>query len=326
MEGGAARSMIESPVVSCLARRYDIVSPADFTLGPGREVAALPPQATPYCVDISRRQLQCVTTPPGIFDHPFLYQAQRESARTVIEIPFAGLPESDVTPALIFSPGRCGSTLLFRLLKAAGLPSVSEPDYFRQIGRMYVMDKSCGKEEGQRLLRAATGILARTLGDSSPVIKLHLESTRAPLLITKAFLSAKVIFIFREHRDWALSIKRAAPATSARNAVIILKLMLTALNRLSQDFAVRICHYRDFSRPDAGYVRELASFLGRDVDVHEQLLQAVASRDSQEGTEKSRQNLDDAAVDPRFLPEFERLWEAERPASIIERHGLAGRI
>lgn len=317
--------MIESPIVSRASRRYEIVAPADFSLGSGREIAVLPREATPYCVDFENQCLLCVTT-PDILDHPFLYQAQREQARTVIRIPFSELSEGDVAPALIFSPGRCGSTLLFRILKAAGLPSVSEPDYFRQIGHRFARDKSRPREICQRLLRSATAILAGKLGASSPVIKLHLQCNLAPLLITQAFASAKVIFILREHRDWVISTKRVVPAISARGAVGSLKRALWALNRLAEVHDVRICHYRDFSSPQAGYVRELASFLGSNVDVPAALLEAVSSRDSQEGTQVARLKLGKERIDPLFLEEFERLWETERPASIIARWGLAGHV
>lgn len=317
--------MIESPVVSRSSRRYEIVAPSDFSLGSGREIAVLPQEATPYCVDFERQCLLCVTT-PDILDHPFLYQAQRENAKTVIQIPFSELAEGDVAPALIFSPGRCGSTLLFRILKAVGLPSASEPDYFRQIGHTFARDKFHPREICQRLLRAATAILAGKLGGSSPVIKLHLQCNLAPLLITKAFASAKVIFILRERRDWALSTKRVAPAISARGAVGSLKRALWALNRLSEVHDVRICHYRDFSQPNPEYFRELASFLGRDTDVPVEALQAVLARDSQEGTHVARLKIGRDRIDPRFLEEFERLWEAEKPAALIERQGLSGLI
>lgn len=317
--------MIESPVVARHSGLYHIVSPSDFTLGPGRAIAALPADATPYCVDLENQCLLCVTA-PGVLDHPFMYQAQRKHARTVIQIPFSDLPEETLTPALIFSPGRCGSTMLLLALKAIGLPSASEPDYFRQIGHSFARDKFRPREICQRLLRSATAILAGKLGGSSPVIKLHLQCNQAPLLITQAFASAKVIFILREHRDWALSTKRVAPAISARGAVGSLKRALWALNRLSEVHDVRICHYRDFSQSNPEYFRELASFLGRDTDVPVEALQAVLARDSQEGTHVARLKIGRDRVDPRFLEEFERLWEAEKPAALIERRGLSGLI
>jgi hypothetical protein len=317
--------MTEAPVVARAARRYEIVAPGDFSLGSAREIDRLPPEATPYCADFARRSLLCVTT-PDIFDHPFLYQAQREQAQTVIRIPYAELPQAAVAPVLIFSPGRCGSTLLFRILKAAGLPSVSEPDCFRQVAQRFARDRSRPMKAGQRLLRAAASILAARLGSSSPVIKLHMQCNAAPLLLTRAFASVKVLFILREPRDWAVSLKRVAPAITPRGAAGSLKRALWALDRLAEAYELRICHYRDFATPHAGYVRELVSFLGSDASVSDELLQAVASRDSQEGTQVARRNLAQERIDPGYLEEFDRLWQVERPAAIIARRGLAGQV
>lgn len=317
--------MTESPVVSRTSRRFEIVSPADFSLGSGREIAVLPQEATPYCVDFERQCLLCVTT-PDILDHPFLYQAQREQARTVIRIPYSELPEEDVTPALIFSPGRCGSTLLFRILKAIGLPCASEPDYFSQLAQAFARDKSRPAQTYRRFLRSASAILARRLGASRPVIKLRAHCNSSPLLITQAFSSAKVVFLLRERRDWAMSVKRVSPITSARTAVLVLKRALAALDRLAEHHDVRVCHYREFSRPQAGYFRALVSFLGHDRQVAAEVVQAAASRDSQEGTYLARSKVAEERIDPLFLEEFERLWEAERPAAIIERWSLAGHV
>src|SRR6185295_3514994 len=105
--------MIEQPVVSRRPTRSRHLSPAEFQLGEARKIYRSPANATPYCVNFEHQRLLCVTS-PEILDHPFLPQAQREHAKTVISIPFAELQEVDVTPTLIFSPGRCGSTLLHR--------------------------------------------------------------------------------------------------------------------------------------------------------------------------------------------------------------------
>jgi hypothetical protein len=319
--------MIESPIVGRTAKRYAVVSPADFSLGPGREIAALPLEATPYCADFDSQSLLCVTA-PGILDHPFLYQAQRQQAKTVIRVALAELAEEDVTPMLIFSPGRCGSTLLYRILKAAALPCVSEPDYFSQAATSFARRGRGAMDRYRRPMRAATGLLAASLASRSPVIKLRHHCLDAPLLISGAFAACKIIFLLRDHREWALSVKHVSPpGLTTRMALATFKGALEALDRLANNLDVLICHYRDAARADSGYVQKLVSFLGQGTDVAQECLLAILQQDSQAGTNiAERRSAADRRDDALFLDEFERLWETERPAAIIERRGLAGLI
>ena len=109
-----------------------ISGPGDFGLEVGRAVDSsrmFDADVSPYCFDFPNRTLFCVST-PDISGATFFYQAQRLQARSVIKIPFESLPEGPPSPALIFSIGRCGSTLLVRALEAAGLRAVSEPDFY----------------------------------------------------------------------------------------------------------------------------------------------------------------------------------------------------
>ncbi|TMH61197.1 MAG: hypothetical protein E6H55_10300, partial [Betaproteobacteria bacterium] len=111
-----------------------ISGPDDFILGEGRAVDSsrmFEPDVSPYCFDLANRSLVCVST-ADISGATFFYQAQRQYARTVIKVPFESLPDGPASPALIFSIGRCGSTLLVRTLEAAGMRAVSEPDFYRQ--------------------------------------------------------------------------------------------------------------------------------------------------------------------------------------------------
>lgn len=318
--------LVESPIVGSRAGMFAVASPFDFALGPGREIAALPSDATPYCVDFEKQSLLCVRG-DDLLSHPFLYQAQRERGRTIVEIPLEEVPQMHVEPTFIFSPGRCGSTLLVRALEAIGVPSASEPDYCRQIGRAFVLTKAPSRETCHRLLRAATAVLALRLGTAAPVIKLQAECNGWPMLIVHAFRSLKVVFIVRNPRDWALSWKRVSPpAFSARDVVRMLQRALRALDRLCEGHDVRICDYADFSQPDTAYYAELASFLGYDKVVSEPALRAALARDAQEGNRMSGSARKAQPVDPRFLDEFEKLWKMERPVEIIERRALAGLV
>ena len=319
--------IFEQPVLQLQTSLLDqsISAPTDFSLGPSHMIYQIPHNATPYCADFDNRFLICVTS-PQILDRPFLYKAQREQAQSVIKIPFSELQIDNVTPTFIFSTGRCGSTLLVGILQALGVPSVSEPDYFRQIAVMSAQAAPQSSDGYVRVMRSATAMLAKRLGGPSPVIKLHLACNLAPLLITQAFPSVKLIFIVREFRGWAMSLKRVSPSLSAEAAVGTFNQALGALYSLSQFHQVRVCHYQDIAQIDVDYVQDLVSFLGHDKPVPSELLQQVLSRDSQEGTSVSRDRVAHRRIPPAFSKDVERLWKNERPDRLIQDLGLGGLI
>jgi hypothetical protein len=317
--------IFEYPILKLPTTSLDISisAPTDFSLGPARMVYGLPGNLTPYCVDFDNNMLICVTS-PEIVKHPFLYKAQRQCSETVIKIPFSDLRTDLVTPTLIFSPGRCGSTLLFSILSALGLPSVSEPDYFRQIAVMSAQGVLQPSPAYAKVMRAATALLGRKLGSQSPIIKLHLACNHAPLLITRTFPLVKVIFIVREFPAWIISLKRVSPNLTAETAVGVFVRALTALYALSQFHEVRILHYQEFAKPDARYVQDIVSFLGYGFPVSKQLLEQVLREDSQQGTSVSRDEMIKREVSRAFIRQAERLWKKERPNRLINELKLEG--
>ena len=121
----------------------------------------------------------------------------------MIKVPFDALPEAPASPTLIFSIGRCGSTLLHGAFEAAGVRSVSEPDYFTQAALHEPRDPA---------LRSVIGRATRLLPYA--VIKLRAECNHAPLLIAGAFRAPNVMFVLRDPVDWAASVRRLSPATA----------------------------------------------------------------------------------------------------------------
>src|ERR1051325_7084918 len=96
------------------------------------------PHFSLYCLDFENRQALFVETPPecDLSRAPFLYQAQYDAARRLIQIPYETLhrlaAEVVLDPSrliLIYSVGRCGSTLVSHAFnEVEGVESLSEPD------------------------------------------------------------------------------------------------------------------------------------------------------------------------------------------------------
>ena len=269
------------------------------------------PDVSPYCFDFAKRSLLCVSA-PDIAGATFFYQAQRQHARSVIEIPFASLPEGAASPTLIYSIGRCGSTLLVRALEAAGVSVVSEPDFFTQAACHQPTDPSL-----QQAIAGATVLL------SPSVIKLRLECNHAPLLIADAFRSPRIMFVLRNPLDWAASLRRLSRNTLDLGwAVGQLRSSLLALDALARQYSVRIGYYEDFRDLDPPYIADVLSWLGESRAVSAEALRTVAARDAQEGTIVSRASVGGVPEDPAFRAAFGREWARQRPAGLIARLGL----
>jgi hypothetical protein len=114
-----------------------------FTLDDGQPASAAllieEPGWTPYCLDDENRRVLFVHTPAHVdlSQAAFVYSTQFEQAQRALVVPYTAL--NAVTAALkapdtmifIYSIGRCGSTLMSRILNQLdGMYSLSEPDIF----------------------------------------------------------------------------------------------------------------------------------------------------------------------------------------------------
>ena len=307
-------NLFEYPVADCIGAQAFISGPGDFRLGPGREVAAsrmFESDVSPYCFDLAERSLLCVST-PELFGAPFFYQAQRRHARSVIRVPWEALPEGPASPALIFSIGRCGSTLVVKALEAAGVRAVSEPDFFTQAACERTKDGAL-----KRPIAGATRLLRYA------VIKLRLECNNAPLLIAGAFQAPRILFILRDPIHWATSLRRVSRNSLDLNwAIAQLGGGLRALDALSRSYPVHISYYEDFRSLESDGVADLLAWAGASRSLSEEELNGLASRDAQEGTIVSRASLSGIPDDVAFRHAFEREWSRRRPRELIDRLGL----
>src|SRR6185503_4627513 len=133
------------------------------------EVVLTDPDISLYCLDDENRQALFVQTPAGVdlLRAPFYYLAQYQHAQRLIAVPYDTLhrlADELAEPGnlvLIYSVGRCGSTLISQALKAVdGLLSYSEPDVYTQIAMLRHRNRS-RDEEYLRLIGSCTRILRR---------------------------------------------------------------------------------------------------------------------------------------------------------------------
>ena len=216
------------------AQFYDILAPRkpigwanldDFDLGP----ATPTPARTVidergwslYGLDHARDLAVFTDLPPGtdLADSPFAYATQHRLARRVLTMSLAELEAvADLAPPvprviLIFSIGRCGSTLLSRALNTVpGVWCLSEPDAFSSLVMQHDHSpQRSGFPDDQiiRLIRACSRLQFRPpLGRQADVfaMKFRSQALFQAGLYHCALPDAACVFLYRDAFGWANSV------------------------------------------------------------------------------------------------------------------------
>jgi hypothetical protein len=197
------------------------------------------PNLSLYCLDDPKKRAIFVETPPDIdlSGAPFYYQAQFHHALRLIAVPYedlhrlareAGDPFENLV--LIYSVGRCGSTLLSRVFNQVHeVVSLSEPDVFTQIVALRNPDGSRDRDI-EELLLSCTRLLGNSAGNPAGhagnpagshagnpasgekipclVIKLRSFGIEIGDLMYRSFPQARIIFLYRNAEDVIESLIR----------------------------------------------------------------------------------------------------------------------
>ena len=198
---------------------------SDYTLGDGQTVSAAAvltdPSLSLYCLDEPQQQFVFVQTPPTVdlSQAPFFFQAQFEHATHVVTVPFKTMlalaeqsQPDDSALILLYSVGRCGSTLLSEAFnQLPEVASLSEPDVFTDLLRLREPDGSRDAEISE-LLHACLVALMKPLPPKRPLfwaIKFRSYGVELADLIADRFPHARPLFMYRNAEDWAISTTRA---------------------------------------------------------------------------------------------------------------------
>jgi hypothetical protein len=173
------------------------------------------PNVSLYCVDEPAKQALFVETPPGLdlLQGSFLFLEQYRNARRVFGVSYETLQQigdergewwNDLS--LIYSVGRCGSTLVSRMF--GRLPeclSLSEPDVFTQLVGLGLTDE----EIVQRLRMCTRCVILPGQSKSHLVIKYRSMGIEHAALMSRAFPAAKLLFLYRHVESFIVSAMRA---------------------------------------------------------------------------------------------------------------------
>jgi hypothetical protein len=166
---------------------------------------------TPYCLDQSNRRMIFVENPPEVdlSRAPFYYQAQYEAATRLIAIPYdrvheiaKRLPADFEELVLIYSVGRCGSTLMSKMWnRLDDTYSLSEPDIFTGINYLFGEGRLTDGEAIQ-LLGSATRLVNRPPNARKRlVIKFRAQCIGIAELMYRQHPAASFVFMYRNAID-----------------------------------------------------------------------------------------------------------------------------
>ncbi|OBU85079.1 hypothetical protein MY55_18735 [Chromobacterium subtsugae] len=282
----------------------------------------------PLCVDWRAERLRYSRWEDAspLSDAPFLYQRQRRQAAMLADIPFERLPElgqaEGMTPTFIFSIGRCGSTLLSRMLAAVGEQAVSEPDALTNIALVDNAEQGRqAAEAGELIVRSCVEALRRACGPS-PVIKLRAVCNLAAAAFVRALPNARYVFMFRGREDWVRSYSRAF-GDSAAELEALLRQSAQAFQHLRAAGAEpELVWYEDLLADPAAALRRILPHRA-DLAAFEAPLAEALRADAQQGSILARSTLAARPVADGIVEEFEDLWRQSRPEGLLREAGLA---
>lgn len=165
------------------------------------------PRLSLYCLDEPNRRAIFVQTPDDVdlLETPLYYQAQFEHALRLVAVPYhelEGVIAGEAGPApprmvLLYSVGRCGSTLVSRMLaEVDGCLSISEPDAYTQLIQLGI--------SGDKLrdrLRMVSGCMAMGHRETQPshvALKFRSMAIEHAAVMHDLFPSASMVFMYRD--------------------------------------------------------------------------------------------------------------------------------
>lgn len=239
----------------------------DFKYRPSHKITSSlilsDPDITPYCYDLDQRKAVFVTTPETArtLDATFFYQAQFQRATHLIVISFEELNElvqrglrSPQHSVEIYSTGRCGSTLLARMLASSeACQAVCEPD----MPTTALQSDSPAIRKGA-LARTTVDLLGNLIRNAD---KRYLILKYRPICMAQAEClhcadeQATPVFIYRNAPDFVASAMsalryRGSPLyfTDLLHRGFVTRPILSALFRLNRKSATRVLPFvEDYS-------------------------------------------------------------------------------
>jgi hypothetical protein len=300
------------------------LSTADFS--PVARLDANPEGWIPYCADEHADQLICATgVDPHVIASRGLHYAQlRTVTRAIATLPAHLVPTADSLPierVYVFCPGRCGSTLLCQILRAAGLPAFAEPGFYLPFLRRARGQSTPVRQQMSQTIAQLEYLLLKPF-DTAPVavIKPHPYCSGDLDLFLGALPSGprpRTIALLRQIRPWSQSWSRFNQ-TDVTQDVEIYRYYITQLERLMDTTDCLLISYEELVAAPTQVVERIGRHVGVAVDtdaIGESLAMDAHTTDRVWTTSES-------PTDTLRDTMLHTLWQFRRPDELIARLGI----
>ncbi|CEN56203.1 sulfotransferase domain-containing protein [Candidatus Methylopumilus turicensis] len=313
---------------------YKLVTPADIIEGEFKAIGVKDTQGfnlIPYCIDFKSNVLihSVGVDPVEASKATFQYDYIRKNAQYFLYTPLESLakspPNINISAVLLFSPGRCGSTLLSKLIAEIGVPSISEPDIYSQAALYFApKDKSHAKADQVRhLLRWANFFQLSPflkMGAPNVLIKLRSHVNNGPGIVLSSFTGPhKTIFLKRDFHSWCMSRMRAFGNTIESNLDIYTR-SLHCLRFLLKNSDCLVLDYEDLNKKPEAVLHKLSVFFGTPINMDQ--VKEVLGRDSQADTNLARDKVK-KALSAAEMEAIDKIWRQHAPHDLLKELDLA---
>lgn len=330
-ESNRRRQILRAEIVA--RRRGDrisIASPGDFSLAPRKSLdpsVAAKMELLPYCLDFVRRRSVYVAGVDvrAAQEAPFYYLHLRRHAQSAVTFPWESA-NADVlrVPVFLFSPGRCGSTLLSQILVAAGISNVSEPDFYTQATSRLAASSlnPLGTAMRNAVLKMGDD-LCTALSVSGPMVaKLRAECCRAPGLLIDP-RERRTLFMTRQFESWARSTGRVF-RNAPRKMVGKYLTALACYDFLRKNSDCHLIRYKELMTDPNATCAALGRFLRAEISPAA-LVQAM-KKDSQTNTPLAQGRRGETPGSDERLEKTLALWNSDKVKRMRGRLDAASEI
>ena len=274
------------------------------------------PQLIPYCLDFSSQEsIYCLGLDPKYAQQAvFHYEYLREHVKKIVTIPWERDQRSvqclKNNPVFLLSPGRCGSTLLNKMMEKINVWGISEPDFLTQAilecarMRRSNFDTSSILDQINKLTHDLLSPY-QAVNNYPIIITMRSQANVYPeCLYSDIETKPKYIFLIRQFIPWAISMAR----TFGHTPDAIYGSYNTALKfykYLKKNTDCLLLRYEDLNENNQIPLEKLSIFLN--VNVRDDF-KFNYGLNSQDGSFVKTMR-DHGVIEPNVLKGIEAIWE-----------------
>jgi hypothetical protein len=284
--------------------------------------------ATPYLFDLERNAFLYALNIDNnkAAKSPFHFQYLRNNVKEFGLIDFYKRYDYEYynfnDPIFIFSSGRCGSTLLSKLISSFDILSISEPDFFNHLTLQYGNYRNESiLLHTQKVMQIMTGDLLEPFDQKYAVLKLSSNANFFPqLILSVCRKKPRVIFMLRNFIDWVKSRKKAFNTDIQVDFQDYLR-ALESFKFIKNNCEYCLVTYEELvSKPDICIQKLSDFFMVKEFD--QQQIDKIFREDSQENTNLSRKNLNEIAYQSHDDALLYKFWKENKPLSLLKELDL----